>query len=310
MSADFINKLTKKVPDGFFVIHIANYKNNTDTRPEYIISKAGIFKLKTPVIHVQDEKGLERQFISKYGDWYDAYDNILESDRTFIFGFIPKEYIGEKIEEISDTLYNYLYTKISSLDFPLLHTFIASDKVKNKMLSVINEFRDKLPTGLNCMFHLYNYTGTGLNIVLSKENVKYSKHNFVIQGKFYHTKDCIQYDDSSHYGRIYTPDGKHIITKTDPVISVGIVNSNLLLTNYLYSDIILLSKIYFYVLHLDIDEILKGFVRYVDVISVEKYLQKLPEDMKSLYHRELSSQVEHLEKIIKDKKIVINDYLT
>lgn len=150
---------------------------------------------------------------------------------------------------------------------------------------------------------------TGLNIILNKEDILYSKMNISLSGKFYHTKIGIQVDDSINFGRIYTESGKHIITKTDPAVWVGIPRGNNLL-RYLGFDIVLLSKIYYYLIHLNIDEIKQGIVKHIDILTVRKHLQGIPDDLKYLYKTEIDKQITHLEKTIKDKKLKIKDYLS
>ena len=75
-------------------------------------------------------------------------------------------------------------------------------------------------------------------------------------------------------------------------------------------DIVLLSKIYYYLIHLDIDEIKQGIVKHIDILTIRKHLQNIPDDLKTLYKTEMDSQIRHLEKIIKDKKSEIKDYLS
>lgn len=133
--------------------------------------------------------------------------------------------------------------------------------------------------------------------------------NILLSGKFYHTKTGIQVDDSSYSPRIYTENGKHIITKTDPAVWVGIPRGNNLL-RYLGFDIVLLSKIYYYLIHLNMDEIKQGIVKHIDILTVRKHLQGIPDDLKHLYKTEMDRQIIHLEKIIKDKKSEIKDYLS
>lgn len=150
---------------------------------------------------------------------------------------------------------------------------------------------------------------TGLNVILNKNDILYSKMNIILSEKFYHSKTGIQVDDSINFGRIYTESGKHIITKTDPAVWVGIPIGNNLL-GYMDFDIVLLSKIYYYLIHLDIDEIKQGIVKHIDILTIRKHLQGMPDDLKYLYKSEMDSQIRHLEKIIKDKKSEINDYLS
>lgn len=216
--------------------------------------------------------------------------------------------MGEKIE-ITEALYNYLSDKLQDMTFPLLHEQISTNTIKYDMLKFIEDFQKEIPEGIQILFHLYNYMDTGLNVILNKDDILYSKMNIILSEKFYHTKTGIQIDESSCFGRIYTESGKHIITKTDPVVWVGIPRGNNLL-RYLGFDIILLSKIYYYLIHLNIDEIKQGIVKHIDILTVRKHLQGIPDDLKNLYKTEMDRQIIHLEKIIKDKKSEIKDYLS
>jgi len=177
------------------------------------------------------------------------------------------------------------------------------------MLRFIEDFQKEIPEGVQILFHLYSYMDTGLNVILNKNDILFSKMNIVLSEKFYHTKTGIQVDDSINFGRIYTENGKHIITKTDPAVWVGIPRGNNLL-RYLGFDIILLSKIYYYLIHLDIDEIKQGIVKHIDILTVRKHLQGIPDDLKNLYKTEMDRQIVHLEKIIRNKKSEIKDYLS
>lgn len=67
---------------------------------------------------------------------------------------------------------------------------------------------------------------------------------------------------------------------------------------------------YYYLIHLNIDEIKQGIVKHIDILTVRKHLQGIPDDLKSLYKFETDRQIRHLEKIIKDKKSKISDYLS
>lgn len=216
--------------------------------------------------------------------------------------------MGEKLE-ITEALYNYLSDKLQDMTFPLLHEYIATNTIRYDMLRFIEDFRKEIPEGIQILFHLYSYMDTGLNVILNKEDILYSKMNISLPGKFYHTKTGIQIDDSINFGRIYIENGKHIITKTDPAVWVGISRGNNLL-RYLGFDIVLLSKIYYYLIHLDIDEIKQGIVKHIDILTVRKHLQGIPNDLKNLYKTEMDRQIVHLEKIIRDKKSEIKDYLS
>lgn len=216
--------------------------------------------------------------------------------------------MGEKIE-ITEALYNYLSDKLRDMIFPLLHEYIATNTIRYDMLNFIEDFRKEIPEGVQILFHLYNYMDTGLNVILNKNDILFSKMNIVLSEKFYHTKTGIQVDDSINFGRIYTENGKYVITKTDPAVWVGIPKGNNLL-RYLGFDIVLLSKVYYYLIHLNIDEIKQGIVKHIDILTIRKHLQNIPDDLKTLYKTEMDSQIRHLEKIIKDKKSEIKDYLS
>lgn len=195
------------------------------------------------------------------------------------------------------------------MTFPLLHEYIATNTIKYGMFGFIEDFRKEIPEGVQILFHLYSYMDNGLNVILNKEDILYSKMNIVLSEKFYHTKTGIQIDDSINFGRVYTDNGKHVITKTDPAVWIGVPIGNNLL-GYMGFDIVLLSKIYYYLIHLDIDEIKQGIVKHIDILTVRKHLQGIPDDLKNLYKTEMDRQIVHLEKIIKDKKSDINNYLS
>lgn len=308
MNADLVNKhILRKIPQGFFLIVTFNEDSNIYTGSGVVISRNGIFKLGVPDFTVIKD-GVPSIYVSKFGNWHNTFGSKIDSGKFFLFGFIKKEFMGEKIE-ITEVLYNYLSDKLQDMTFPFLHEQIATNTIKYDMLRFIEDFKKEIPEGIQILFHLYNYMDTGLNVILNKEDIFYSKMNILLSGKFYHTKTGIQVDDSSCSPRIYTESGKHIITKTDPAVWVGIPRGNNLL-RYLGFDIILLSKIYYYLIHLDIDEIKQGIVKHIDILTVRKHLQDMPDDLKYLYKSEMDSQIRHLEKIIKDKKSEIKDYLT
>ena len=216
--------------------------------------------------------------------------------------------MGERIE-VTEALYKYLSDKLQDMTFPLLHEYTSTNTIKYDMFRFIEDFQKEIPEGVQILFHLYNYMDIGLNVILNKEDILYSKMNIVLSEKFYHTKTGIQVDDSINFGRIYTDGGKHVITKTDPAVWIGIPRGNNLL-RYLGFDIVLLSKIYYYLIHLNIDEIKQGIVKHIDILTIRKHLQGIPDDFKSLYKTEMDKQIMHLEKIIKDKKSEIKDYLS
>lgn len=308
MNADSVNKhILKKIPQGLFLVVIFNEDSNVYAGNGVVISRNGIFKLGVPDFTVIKD-GVPSVYVSKFGNWHDTGGSKIDSGKFFLFGFIKKEFLGEKIE-VTEALYKYLSDKLQDMIFPLLHEYIATNTIKCDMLRFIEDFQKEIPEGVQILFHLYNYMDTGLNIILNKEDILFSKINIVLSEKFYHTKTGIQVDDSINFGRIYTENGKHIITKIDPAVWVGIPRGNNLL-RYLGFDIILLSKIYYYLIHLDIDEIKQGIVKHIDILTVRKHLQGIPDDLKSLYKTEMDRQIVHLEKIIKDKKSEIKDYLS
>lgn len=308
MNADLINKhILKKIPQGFFLVVTFNEDSNVYTGNGVIISRNGIFKLGVPEFTVIKD-GVPSVYVSKFGNWHSTGSSKINSGKFFLFGFIKKEFMGEKIE-ITEALYNYLSDKLRDMTFPLLHEQIATNTIKYDMLNFIEYFRKEIPEGVQILFHLYNYMDTGLNVILNKEDILYSKMNISLSGKFYHTKTGIQIDDSINFGRIYTENGKHVITKTDPAVWVGISRGNNLL-RYLGFDIVLLSKVYYYLIHLDIDEIKQGIVKHIDILTVRKHLQGIPDDLKNLYKTEIDRQIVHLEKIIRDKKLDISNYLS
>lgn len=310
MNADskYVNKhILRKIPQGFFLIVTFNEDSSIYTGSGVVISRNGIFKLGVPDFTVIKD-GVPSVYVSQFGNWHNTGGSKIESGKFFLFGFIKKEFLGEKIE-ITQSLYEYLSDKLRDMTFPLLHEYISTNTIKYDMFRFIEDFRKEIPEGVQILFHLYSYMDTGLNVILNKEDILYSKMNIVLSEKFYHTKTGIQVDDSSSFGRIYTENGKHIITKTDPAVWVGIPRGNNLL-RYLGFDIILLSKIYYYLIHLDIDEIKQGIVKHIDILTVRKHLQGIPDDLKSLYKTEMDRQIAHLEKIIKDKKSEIKDYLS
>lgn len=308
LSADSVNKhILKKIPQGFFLVVTFNEDSNVYAGNGVIISRNGIFKLGVPDFTIIKD-GVPSVYVSKFGNWHSTGGSKIESGKFFLFGFIKKEFLGEKIE-VTEALYKYLSDKLQDMTFPLLHEQIATNTTRYDMLRFIEDFRKEIPEGIQILFHLYSYMDTGLNVILNKEDILYSKMNILPSGKFYHTKTGIQIDDSINFGRIYTDSGKHIITKTDPAVWVGISRGNNLL-RYLGFDIILLSKIYYYLIHLDIDEIKQGIVKHIDILTVRKHLQGISDDLKYLYKSEMDSQIRHLEKIIKDKKSEIKDYLS
>lgn len=308
INENLVNKhILRKIPQGFFLIVTFNEDSNIYTGSGVVISRNGIFKLGVPDFTVIKD-GVPSTYVSKFGNWHSTGGSKIESGKFFLFGFIKKEFLGEKIE-ITQSLYEYLSDKLRDMTFPLLHEYISTNTIRHDMLNFIEDFRKEIPDGIQILFHLYSYMDTGLNVILNKEDILYSKMNILLSGKFYHTKTGIQVDDSSCSPRIYTESGKHIITKTDPAVWVGIPRGNNLL-RYLGFDIILLSKIYYYLIHLDIDEIKQGIVKHIDILTVRKHLQGIPDDLKNLYKTEMDRQIAHLEKIIKDKKSEIKDYLS
>lgn len=308
MNADSVNKhILKKIPQGLFLVVIFNEDSNVYAGNGIVISRNGIYKLGVPNFTIIKD-GVPSVYVSKFGNWHDTGGSKIESGKFFLFGFIKKEFLGEKVE-ITEALYSYLSDKLQDMTFPLLHEQIATNTIKYDMLRFIEDLQKEIPEGIQILFHLYSYMDTGLNVILNKEDILYSKMNISLPGKFYHTKTGIQVDDSSSFGRIYTESGKHVITKTDPAVWVGIPRGNNLL-RYLGFDIVLLSKIYYYLIHLDIDEIKQGIVKHIDILTVRKHLQGIPDDLKHLYKTEMDSQIRHLEKIIKDKKSDINNYLS
>lgn len=308
MNADLVNKhILRKIPQGFFLVVAFNEDSNVYTGSGVVISRNGIFKLGVPDFTVIKD-GVPSVYVSKFGNWHSTGGSKIDSGKFFLFGFIKKEFMGEKIE-ITEALYKYLSDKLQDMTFPLLHEHIATNTIRYDMLNFIEDFRKEIPEGIQILFHLYNYMNTGLNVILNKEDILYSKMNIILSGKFYHSKTGIEVDDSSSSPRIYTDSGKHIITKTDPAVWVGIPRGNNLL-RYLGFDIVLLSKIYYYLIHLNIDEIKQGIVKHIDILTVRKHLQGIPDDLKYLYKTEMDKQITHLEKIIKDKKSEISSYLT
>lgn len=308
MNTDSVNKhIFRKIPQGLFLIVTFNEDSNVYTGNGVVISRNGIFKLGVPNFEVI-KNGVPSIYVSKFGNWYNTFGAKIESGKFFLFGFIKKEFLGEKVE-VTQSLYEYLSDKLQDMTFLLLHEYTATSTIKYDMFRFIEDFRKEIPEGVQILFHLYNYMDTGLNVILNKNDILYSKMNILLSEKFYHTKTGIQVDDSINFGRIYTESGKHIITKTDPAVWVGIPRGNNLL-RYLGFDIVLLSKIYYYLIHLDIDEIKQGIVKHIDILTVRKHLQGIPDDLKELYKTEMNSQIRHLEKIIKDKKSEINDYLS
>ena len=308
MNADLVNKhILKKIPQGFFLVVTFNEDSNVYTGSGVVISRNGIFKLGVPDFTVIKD-GVPSIYVSKYGNWHNTGGSKIDSGKFFLFGFIKKEFMGERIE-ITEALYKYLSDKLRDMTFPLLHEQIATNTIRYGMLRFIEDFQKEIPEGIQILFHLYSYVDTGLNVILNKVYLLYSKMNILLSGKFYHTKTGIQVDDSSCCPRIYTESGKHIITKTDPAVWVGIPRGNNLL-RYLGFDIILLSKIYYYLIHLNIDEIKQGIVDHIDILTVRKHLQGILDDLKNLYKTEINRQIIHLEKIIKDKKSEIKNYLS
>lgn len=308
MNADLVNKhILKKIPQGLFLVVTFNEDSNIYTGNGVVISRNGIFKLGVPNFEVIKD-GVPSIYVSKFGNWYNTFGTKIESGKFFLFGFIKKEFLGEKVE-VTQSLYEYLSDKLQDMTFPLLHEYTATSTIKYDMFRFIEDFRKEIPEGVQILFHLYSYMDTGLNIILNKNDILYSKMNILLSGKFYHTKTGIQVDDSINFGRIYTESEKHIITKTDPAVWVGVPRGNNLL-RYLGFDIVLLSKIYYYLIHLDIDEIKQGVVKHINILTVRKHLQGIPDDLKELYKTEMNSQIRYLEKIIKDKKSEINDYLS
>lgn len=308
MNADSVNKhILKKIPQGLFLVVTFNEDNNVYIGNGVVISRNGIFKLGVPDFTVI-KNGVPSIYVSKFGNWYSTFGTKIESGKFFFFGFIKKEFMGEKIE-VTEALYNYLKDKLQDMTFPLLHEYISTNTIKYDMFRFIEDFRNEIPEGVQILFHLYSYMDTGLNVILNKNDILYSKMNIILSEKFYHTKTGIQVDNSENFGRIYTESGKHIITKTDPAVWVGIPKGSNLL-GYMDFDIVLLSKIYYYLIHLDIDEIKRGIIKHIDILTVRKHLQGIPDDLKTLYKTEMDSQIRHLEKIIKDKKSEIKDYLS
>ena len=308
ISTDLVNKnILKKIPQGFFIVVTFNEDSNVYAGNGVVISRNGIFKLGVPDFTII-KNGVPSVYVSQFGNWHNTGGSKIESGKFFLFGFIKKEFMGEKLE-ITEALYKYLSDKLQDMTFPLLHEYTSTNTIKYDMLRFIEDFRKEIPEGIQILFHLYSYMDTGLNVILNKEDILYSKMNISLSGKFYHTKTGIQVDDSINFGRIYTESGKHIITKTDPAVWVGIPRGNNLL-RYLGFDIILLSKIYYYLIHLDIDEIKQGIVKHIDILTVRKHLQGIPDDLKNLYKTEMDRQIVHLEKIIRDKKSDISNYLS
>lgn len=308
ISTDLVNKnILKKIPQGFFIVITFNEDSNVYAGNGVVISRNGIFKLGVPNFEVIKD-GVPSVYVSKFGNWHSTGGSKIDSGKFFLFGFIKKEFMGERIE-VTEALYNYLSDKLRDMTFPLLHEHIATNTVRYDMLRFIEDFRKEIPEGVQILFHLYSYMDTGLNVILNKNDILYSKMNISLPGKFYHTKTGIQIDDSINFGRIYKENGKHIITKTDPAIWVGVPRGNNLL-RYLGFDIVLLSKIYYYLIHLDIDEIKQGIVKHIDILTVRKHLQRIPDDLKDLYKTEMDKQIAHLEKIIRDKKSDISNYLS
>lgn len=308
MNADLVNKhILKKIPQGFFVVVTFNEDSNVYAGSGVVISRNGIFKLGVPNFTVIKD-GVPSIYVSQFGNWHSTGGSKIESGKFFLFGFIKKEFLGEKIE-IIEALYNYLKDKLQDMTFPLLHEYTSTNTIRYDMLNFIEDFRKEIPEGVQILFHLYNYMDTGLNVIVNKEDILYSKMNISLPGKFYHTKTGIQVDDSINFGRIYTENGKHIITKIDPAVWIGIPRGNNLL-RYLDFDTVLLSKIYYYLIHLNIDEIKQGIVKHIDILTVRKHLQGIPDDLKNLYKTEMDRQIVHLEKIIKDKKSDISNYLS
>ena len=308
MNADSVNKhILRKIPQGLFLVVIFNEDSNVYTGSGVVISRNGIFKLGVSNFTII-KNGVPSVYVSKFGNWHSTGGSKIDSGKFFFFGFIKKEFMGEKIE-ITEALYNYLSDKLRDMTFPLLHEYISTNTIRYDMLNFIEDFRKEIPEGIQILFHLYNYMDTGLNVILNKNDILYSKMNIILSEKFYHSKTGIQVDDSSSFGRIYTDSGKHIITKTDPAVWIGIPRGNNLL-RYLGFDIILLSKIYYYLIHLNIDEIKQDIVKHIDILTVRKHLQGIPDDLKTLYKTEMDRQIVHLEKIIKDKKSEIKDYLS
>lgn len=308
MNADLVNKhILRKIPQGFFLVVTFNEDSNVYAGNGVVISRNGIFKLGVPDFTII-KNGVPSVYVSKFGNWHGTGGSKIESGKFFLFGFIKKEFMREKIE-VTEALYKYLSDKLQDMTFPLLHEYTSTNTIKYDMFRFIEDFQKEIPEGVQILFHLYSYMDTGLNVILNKEDILYSKMNISLPGKFYHTKTGIQIDDSINFGRIYTDNGKHIITKTDPAVWVGVPRGNNLL-RYLGFDIVLLSKVYYYLIHLDIDEIKQGIVKHIDILTVRKHLQGIPDDLKNLYKSEMDKQIAHLEKIIKDKKSEIKDYLS
>ena len=308
MNVDLVNKhILKKIPQGFFLVVTFNEDSNVYTGSGVVISRNGIYKLGVPDFTIVKD-GIPSVYVSQFGNWHNTGGSKIDSGKFFLFGFIKKEFMGEKIK-VTEALYKYLSDKLQDMIFPLLHEYIATNTIKYDMLRFIEDFQKEIPEGIQILFHLYSYMDTGLNVILNKEDILYSKMNISLPGKFYHTKTGIQIDDSINFGRIYTESGKHIITKTNPAVWVGIPRGNNLL-RYLGFDIVLLSKVYYYLIHLNIDEIKQNIVKHIDILTVRKHLQGMSDDLKTLYKTEMDNQIKHLEKIIKDKKSEIKDYLS
>ena len=308
MNANLVNKhILRKIPQGFFLVVTFNEDSNVYAGNGVVISRNGIFKLGVPDFTII-KNGVPSVYVSKFGNWYGTCGSKIESGKFFLFGFIKKEFLGEKIE-VTEALYKYLSDKFQDMTFPLLHEYIATNTIKYDMFRFIEDFRKEIPEGVQILFHLYSYMDTGLNVILNKNDILFSKMNIVLSEKFYHIKTGIQVDDSINFGRIYTENGKHIITKIDPAVWIGVPIGNNLL-GYMDFDIVLLSKIYYYLIHLDIDEIKQGIVKHIDILTIRKHLQNIPDDLKYLYKSEMDRQIVHLEKIIRNQKSEIKDYLS
>lgn len=111
MNADSVNKhILKKIPQGFFVVVTFNEDNNVYTGSGVVISRNGIFKLGVPDFTII-KNGVPYVYVSQFGNWHGTGGSKIESGKFFLFGFIKKEFLGEKIE-VTEALYKYLSDKL------------------------------------------------------------------------------------------------------------------------------------------------------------------------------------------------------
>ena len=233
---------------------------------------------------------------------YYTNDNweLTEKSDIFLSPFIPMSDIGSR-KILSSSELTILDNMMRDLHSGFLLGSLSDSKIKEKILSELNLYKNKIPDDVSIIFHLENWD---ICVIITNGGYFYKYGNITLGSHTYFGSQEPRegYSLTSKHG-VYSPSDIRLDTRNHPIITISTTDTVTKLEP-LFSDILLAHNIHYILSSIDPSDFEKIDKAKVEKNKIEYELRSIDRDIESL-----KKKIAELEKNISNRleKLFGND---